>query len=72
MQTTPTDICPLCGNGNQCTLASTTDSAAPCWCFEVTLSKEALARVPAEQIDKSCLCPRCAAGMEASNTEDRA
>ncbi|HDY97436.1 MAG TPA: DNA or RNA helicase of superfamily II [Pseudomonas sabulinigri] len=66
MQSTRTDLCPLCGNANQCDLAATADSSAPCWCFSTPISKEALARVPTDQVDKTCLCPRCAAGIEAS------
>ncbi|MEH6367790.1 MULTISPECIES: cysteine-rich CWC family protein [Pseudomonadaceae] len=66
MQTAQTDLCPLCGKANQCSLAATTEPAAPCWCFSTPVSKAALARVPAEQIDKACLCPNCAAGLEAA------
>lgn len=68
MQPTQTELCPLCGNANQCNLAEGAegaDAAVPCWCFDVAVSKEALARVPVEKIDKTCLCPRCAAGIAA-------
>jgi hypothetical protein len=65
MQTSQTDLCPLCGNANQCALATASEAAAPCWCFSTSVSKAALARLPAEQIDKACLCPNCAPGLEA-------
>ncbi|MBB4014223.1 hypothetical protein GGR36_003569 [Niveibacterium umoris] len=32
----------------------------------MTISTDALARVPAELINKACLCPRCAAGLDAA------
>ncbi|MDO6442312.1 MULTISPECIES: cysteine-rich CWC family protein [unclassified Marinobacter] len=62
MEQTPACFCPLCGGDNQCARATTADVAAPCWCFNATVSKHALARVPAEKANKVCLCPRCAAG----------
>tara|TARA_R110000764_G_scaffold49780_1_gene109921 strand:+ start:41473 stop:41694 length:222 start_codon:yes stop_codon:yes gene_type:complete len=66
MQPTQTELCPLCGNTNQCSLADGAENTAPCWCFGVTVSQEALAQIPPEQINKACLCPRCAAGISAS------
>ncbi|SDS77652.1 Cysteine-rich CWC [Halopseudomonas sabulinigri] len=66
MQPNQPELCPLCGNANQCGLATARQAAAPCWCFSTPVSKAALARVPAEQIDKACLCPNCAAGLEAA------
>lgn len=54
--------CPLCGQPNRCTQGSPATRDQPCWCFQATLSAEALERVPAEARDRACLCPRCAAG----------
>lgn len=51
-------ICPLCGGDNQCAMAAG-KPADSCWCQEVTISKEALAAIPAEAVNKICLCPAC-------------
>lgn len=61
-----TELCPLCGNANECSLADGVQAKAPCWCFDVAVSKEVLAQIPPEQINESCLCPRCAAGIAAN------
>ncbi|MEH6565781.1 MAG: cysteine-rich CWC family protein [Halopseudomonas sp.] len=66
MKPTQTELCPLCGGTNQCALAAATEPAAPCWCFSATVSKAALASLPVEQINRACLCPRCATGLESS------
>ncbi|WP_084671884.1 cysteine-rich CWC family protein [Halopseudomonas pelagia] len=55
-------LCPLCGGANTCQPAQAGHFDVPCWCTTTTISKEALARVPAEVGDKACLCPGCAAG----------
>ena len=55
--------CPLCGGANHCAPAQAGTLNVECWCSKTTISAEALARVPAEQINKACLCPRCAAGL---------
>ncbi len=64
MQTSQTDLCPLCGKANRCSLATATEPDAPCWCLSTPVSKAALARLSPEQLDKACLCPNCAAGLE--------
>lgn len=57
------DRCPLCGGPNRC--ANEIEKATgrpqpPCWCTRVDFPRELLARVPAEAVDKACLCPACA------------
>ena len=50
--------CPLCGGDNQCAMAA--DQAAEiCWCQAVTISAASLAAIPADSVDKRCLCPAC-------------
>jgi hypothetical protein len=61
----PNTRCPLCGGANDCTPAATGRLDVACWCTTAAISPEALARVPAELVNKACLCPRCAAGMNA-------
>ncbi|HTN30836.1 MAG TPA: cysteine-rich CWC family protein [Pseudomonas sp.] len=60
----PHQRCPLCGGANQCTPAATGHFDGECWCTQVIVSPEALQRLPPDQIDQACLCPRCAAGVE--------
>lgn len=56
-------ICPLCGGSNQCAPASAGTFDIECWCTKAVISPEALAQIPSEQVDKACLCPRCASGV---------
>lgn len=60
MKPLPNTICPLCGGANHCAPASLGTLEVECWCTKVVIDREALARVPADSIDKACLCPRCA------------
>ncbi|HDS1756472.1 cysteine-rich CWC family protein [Pseudomonas sp. M5] len=54
--------CPACGALNQCTLADPRTAPAACWCYAVNIDPAVLKALPTELRDKSCLCPRCAAG----------
>lgn len=63
LQALANPTCPLCGAANQCAPASTGRLDVPCWCSTVQIDPQALARVPPEQLNKACLCPRCAAGL---------
>jgi hypothetical protein len=49
--------CPLCGSANLCGLEA---GQATCWCGEVRIAAEQLARIPAELRGKACLCRACA------------
>ncbi|WP_108099383.1 cysteine-rich CWC family protein [Pseudomonas sp. GV071] len=70
----PTDVelCPLCGQRNRCSQVDPTSNGEACWCFSAPISAAALARLSAEQIDKSCLCPNCAKGVAACGDEPKA
>jgi|TARA_R110000851_G_scaffold277534_2_gene430651 hypothetical protein len=57
-------LCPLCGGANQCAPAGVGRFDVACWCATAVVSEEALRRVPLGAVDKACLCPRCAAGMQ--------
>ena len=52
--------CPLCGQSNQCAQTDPARAGQDCWCFAVPIDPAALARIPPREIDRSCLCPRCA------------
>lgn len=58
------DTCPVCGQSNRCTLADPRTVDQACWCFTETIDPAALATLPEELRDKSCLCPRCAGLLE--------
>lgn len=59
MNAQPYHTCPLCGGPNACAPASTGNLETVCWCREVTVSREQLARVPTAQRGNACLCVRC-------------
>lgn len=71
MEPLPNTVCPVCGGSNHCAPAAAGTFDVECWCTKAIIRPEALARVPANQIDKACLCPRCAAGLEASGSASR-
>jgi len=51
--------CPLCGQPNECRLCTASTYKGPCWCEAVKIPAELLARVPAELVNKACICKRC-------------
>lgn len=66
MQPLANPICPLCGGANECAPAGAGTFAVDCWCRTVSISPEALARVPEELVGKACLCPRCAVAVSSA------
>ncbi|MCW5634027.1 MAG: cysteine-rich CWC family protein [Rubrivivax sp.] len=56
----PAPLCPLCGQPNDCAPARCGDLDTPCWCRDVRIAPEALARVPPALRNRACLCRRCA------------
>ncbi|MBV8619703.1 MAG: cysteine-rich CWC family protein [Curvibacter sp.] len=54
------DICPLCGESNGCAMSRAGADPADCWCMRTPVAPEALARIPAAQRGRQCLCPHCA------------
>lgn len=60
--------CPLCGGDNQCAVAAGQPPES-CWCQNAVISEAALAAVPAEAVNKVCLCPSCGCATEESNDE---
>ena len=55
-------LCPLCGEPNACAPVACGRFDVRCWCQDVVIAPAALARLPADQRDKACLCRRCAEG----------
>jgi len=54
--------CPLCGQANSCVLAAGGE-LRDCWCLQTPMDPAVLERLPAEERDRRCLCPACAAGV---------
>ncbi len=55
----PAHECPLCGGGNACAVAQSGSFDTPCWCREVTVAPDLLARIPEERRGQSCVCQDC-------------
>lgn len=51
--------CPVCQGPNDCQAARSGGFDQPCWCTQVKVTPEALARVPAGQMGKACICRTC-------------
>ncbi|MGZ8993995.1 MAG: cysteine-rich CWC family protein [Burkholderiaceae bacterium] len=51
--------CPLCGEPNQCAMASAGAEALPCWCTRAAFSAALLASVPPSAKGRFCICQRC-------------
>ena len=60
LSSTGTQLCPLCGYSNDCSLADPRTATQPCWCFSVSIDPARLAALPDDLRNKTCLCPRCA------------
>jgi hypothetical protein len=62
LQALPNRTCPLCGGPNQCAPAHSGRLDVACWCSApgVSISPEVLARVPAAELGRACICSRCA------------
>lgn len=62
------DVCPLCGQTNQCALEierATGQKQAACWCTQASFSTDVLSRVPPDARNRACICARCANGQVA-------
>ena len=58
------EVCPLCGQGNQCAMETeraTGQKQPPCWCTQATFSAELLASAPTHSRGQACICAACAA-----------
>ncbi|NQD93375.1 cysteine-rich CWC family protein [Pseudomonas sp. CrR25] len=64
--------CPLCGQRNQCAQVESATPVQQCWCFDAHIARDVLDRLPAEQRNRACLCPRCAQGPSAKRTDNPA
>lgn len=56
----PNHTCPLCDGPNACAPAASGTLDTPCWCREVVVTPETLARVPEPLRGEACICARCA------------
>ncbi len=53
------ELCPLCGQPNECQLAKQAGCKGPCWCMKEYFPPELLARVPEETRRCACICKCC-------------
>ncbi|WP_271408600.1 cysteine-rich CWC family protein [Pseudomonas sp. Q1-7] len=69
---TPSDParCPLCGQSNQCSLADPARADMDCWCFSAKIDPAVLESIPPQDIDRACLCPRCAQALPPTHQTD--
>ena len=51
--------CPLCGAVNECRRCSPAAGQGPCWCAELEIPGELLARVPEKFRNRACICRPC-------------
>ena len=49
------DLCPLCGQPNQCGALA----ADKCWCCDATIPSDLLELVPLQSQRKACICRAC-------------
>jgi hypothetical protein len=61
--------CPLCGRPNDCAAARTGGFDAPCWCRDLAIAAETLARIPAQARGRACLCRQCAGAEDAAESD---
>lgn len=49
----------MCGGPNACAVAQSGSFDTECWCREVTVSPDLLARLPEERRGQACICQDC-------------
>ena len=69
MQPLPNLECPVCGGPNKCAAAASGSFATPCWCTQIAVRPELLARLPQDERKRSCLCRKCLAGASMATGE---
>jgi hypothetical protein len=53
-------LCPLCGQPNDCALASASGATqAECWCAAQRFEAKLLAKLAPASIRRACICRRC-------------
>ncbi|WP_304995858.1 cysteine-rich CWC family protein [Salinispirillum sp. LH 10-3-1] len=70
MEPLPNLHCPVCGEPNACAPAASGSFDTPCWCTEVVIDPDALAKIPEHLRQQACLCKRCAT-KESANVDTR-
>jgi hypothetical protein len=63
--------CPLCGEPNDCQLATTDSYKGPCWCVRETFPPDLLARVPEAARRVACVCRRCVVATQRAEAHAR-
>ncbi|RYY04123.1 MAG: hypothetical protein EOO53_04320 [Gammaproteobacteria bacterium] len=60
-------ICPLCALPNNCKLVQSC-CTGDCWCMQVKIAHDILAQIPVDQVNKSCICQKCASSKQKTPT----
>jgi len=53
------DICPLCRKPNGCEHHHGGTNKNNCWCHELIIPRQIFTLVPAEALNKACICRHC-------------
>lgn len=64
----PPQLCPLCGEPNQCAMElerATGIPQSPCWCTQAQFSAELLNKIPEAARGVACLCAACVKASQA-------
>ena len=56
--------CPLCGQPNECQLCTVAAYKGACWCAQLEIPGELLARVPEEFRNRACICRKCVVNFQ--------
>lgn len=64
-----TNLCPLCGSSNRCSLSDPRTADQACWCFSQAIDPARLDALPDHLRNTACLCPRCAGVVNAPDRE---
>lgn len=49
-------VCPICGEPNRCAMV---EGNADCWCCDIPIPPEVLARIPEKARRVACVCRAC-------------
>jgi hypothetical protein len=64
-------ICPSCGKSNQCAQAGVDAPVSHCWCFDLIIDPQHLPEQTGDLAEQSCLCPACARGQKAAESDNQ-
>ncbi|RYY75674.1 MAG: DNA or RNA helicase of superfamily II [Gammaproteobacteria bacterium] len=57
-------LCPICQLPNHCEASKDAATSSLCWCMQVEISKDALTKIPVDQVNRACICHSCATAVK--------